>query len=129
MYELLDILTQIESIKKDKKYSSIFSYYDSSVGIVPIVSKLPYQWRERWTNRAADYKLRMKVAYPPFTYLVKFIQELSRVRNDPGFQYQDKHLNQNPKRDTSDKSVRVLKSQFHNKIICPIDRHPHLVKD
>lgn len=40
MYELVDILTQIKAIKEDSSYSTLLSYFDSSSGIVLIVSKL-----------------------------------------------------------------------------------------
>ena len=36
------------------------------MGIVPIVNKLPYQWREKWAMMA-DYKQRMNVTSLPVT--------------------------------------------------------------
>ena len=89
MFELSDLLSEMESVKRNPKYSTMMSYYDSSAGILPIVNKLPHQWREKWTSRASEYKTRYGVSYPPFSILVKFIQDLSKVRNDPGFQYEE----------------------------------------
>ena len=132
LYDLLDILTQIVSIKKNPKYSTIFSYYDTSVGIVPIVNKLPYQWREKWTTRAADYKQRKNVTYPPFDYFVQFIQELSKVRNDPGFQYEEKPQSRPPNRRPGTPSVTVIKSSVPpttTTSVCPIHKLPHSLKD
>ena len=41
LYELYDLLCEIESVKHIEDYSVIFSYLDSSLGIKPIVQKLP----------------------------------------------------------------------------------------
>jgi len=46
-YELLDILTQIESTKENPEYSSLLAYFDSSSGIIPIIEKLPYNIQEK----------------------------------------------------------------------------------
>ena len=56
LYDLADILSEIESIKSDKRYSSLQAYYDSSSGILPIVNKLPHSIQEKWTNHAVNYK-------------------------------------------------------------------------
>lgn len=41
LYDLLDILTEIESATENEKYATLLSYYDSSSGVSPISSKLP----------------------------------------------------------------------------------------
>lgn len=38
--------------------------------------------------RASIYKTKKSVPYPPFSYFVKFLQEMSKICNDPGFQYE-----------------------------------------
>jgi len=40
LYELSDILAEIESAKEDRKYKALLSYFDTSSGIIPIVNKL-----------------------------------------------------------------------------------------
>ena len=40
-FHLSDTLGEIESLKADPKYDSLLSYFDSSLGISPIVSKSP----------------------------------------------------------------------------------------
>lgn len=88
LYELVDILAEIEAIKEDPNYSALLSYFDSSSGINPIVNKLPFNIQEKWTMRASNYKTKKSVPYPPFSYFVEFLQEMSKIRNDPGFQYE-----------------------------------------
>ena len=41
LYDLLDIVTEIESLKDNPVFKIMFSSYDSSVGVKPVVSKLP----------------------------------------------------------------------------------------
>lgn len=41
LYELTDILAEIQSIKEDDQYHDLLAYYDTSSGVVPIVRKLP----------------------------------------------------------------------------------------
>lgn len=84
----MDNLAEIEAIKEDPNYSSLLSYFDSSSGINPIVNKLPFNIQEKWTKRALNYKTKKIVPYPPFSYFVEFLQEMSKIRNDPGFQFE-----------------------------------------
>ena len=65
LYELADILSEIESAKEDPKLAPLLSYYDTSSGIRPIILKLPYQLQEKWTTRAVNYKEKHKVTFPP----------------------------------------------------------------
>lgn len=85
LYELTDILSEIESLKVDPQYSVLLSYYDSSVGVNPIVSKLPYHLQNKWANRAMKYKLSHRVCYPPFEYFVDFVKQMCSLHNDPSF--------------------------------------------
>ena len=55
LYDLLDILTEIESAKANPQYSTLLAYFDSSSGINHIVQKLPYGLQEKWTNQASKY--------------------------------------------------------------------------
>lgn len=56
MYELADILAEIEAAKENPKYSTLLSYFDSSSGIIPIISKLPCNLQDKWTTQALNYK-------------------------------------------------------------------------
>lgn len=125
MYELADILAEIEAAKENPKYSTLLSYFDSSSGIIPIINKLPYNLQDKWTTQASNYKKKNNVSYPPFTFLVQFLQEMSRIRNDPGFQYDvqskpksKEHVTFIPFSGSSNRervSVRTNKTEFVSK--------------
>ena len=85
LYELSDILSEIQSIKVKPKFQNLLAYFDSSAGVKPVVAKLPYGLQEKWTTRAARYKTQHDVAFPPFTEFCAFIEEMSQIKNDPGF--------------------------------------------
>jgi hypothetical protein len=87
LYDLLDILTEIESVKENPRYAILLSYFDSSSGVTPIINKLPHGLQEKWVSQAAKYKKQFNVPFPPFGFLVNFIRELSTMKNDPGLQY------------------------------------------
>ncbi|XP_052818526.1 uncharacterized protein LOC128244575 [Mya arenaria] len=87
LYDLLDILCEIQYLKANPVYTMMFSYFDSSSGVNPIVSKLPYNLQDKWTNRASQYKHNHQVMFPPFSFFVNFVREISRTKNDPAFQY------------------------------------------
>jgi hypothetical protein len=87
LYDLLDILTEIESVKENPRYAILLSYFDSSSGVTPIINKLPYGLQEKWISQAAKYEKQFDVPFPPFGFLINFIRELSTMKNDPGLQY------------------------------------------
>lgn len=87
LYDLTDILAEIQSIKDNHQYHNLLAYYDTSSGILPIIRKLPYALQEKWTSRAVRYKRENRVTFPPFDELVAFMQEMSRIKNDPSFIY------------------------------------------
>ena len=68
LYDLLDILTEIESVMLNPQYATLFSYYNSSSGVIPIVSKLPHFLQEKWTTLASSYKKTHQVSFPPFSF-------------------------------------------------------------
>ncbi|XP_061169198.1 uncharacterized protein LOC133178524 [Saccostrea echinata] len=88
LFELADILMEIESIMQNEKYAKLFSYYDSSGGINPIVRKLPPSIQEKWTNEANKYKQKNSVIYPPFSVFSAFVNNIAKIRNDPSFIYE-----------------------------------------
>ena len=47
LYDLLDILTEIESALVNPLYTTLLSYFNSSSGVAPIVSKRPYALQEK----------------------------------------------------------------------------------
>lgn len=66
-----------------------FSYLDSSLGIKPVIQKLPRHIQEKWVNRVVSYKKGNSVLFPPFASFIHwFIGEMSDIRNDPGLIYE-----------------------------------------
>lgn len=64
------------------------SYLDSSLCIKPVIQKLPRHIQEKWVNRVVSYKKGNPVLFPPFAEFVRFIGEMSVIRNDPGLIYE-----------------------------------------
>jgi len=87
LYDLSDILVEIQTFKENGAYKVALSYFDSSVGITPILGKLPNFMLEKWVTIASNYKESHGLAHPPFSLLVDFIQKQARIRNDPSFQF------------------------------------------
>ena len=87
LYDLSDILDEIEAIKEDSRYSCLLSYFDSSSGVTPIVKKLPTFIQGKWTNDAVAYMSTNEVPFPPFKVFARFIREQAKIRNNPSFAY------------------------------------------
>lgn len=87
MYELSDLLSEINSLKQNKIYSSSLAYFDSSAGVNTIVNKIPTFMQGKWTDRALRYKSEHHVLYPCFNVFVEFIQDMAVRMNDPSFRY------------------------------------------
>lgn len=87
LFDLADILAEIEAAKENPRLSAQFAYFDSSVGVNPIVSKLPYGIQEKWTAHASKYKARSEFVFPPFSVFVNFLQGIAKMKNDPSFIY------------------------------------------
>lgn len=93
LYDLADILSEIEALKEEGMYGSMFSYFDTSIGIGPIVCKLPYMLQEKWTNTASQYNKRHHTLHPPFVVFCDFVREQSKIRNNPSLQYESATAN------------------------------------
>lgn len=87
LYELLDIVTEIESLKENPTYSTLLVYSDSSSGVNPIVAKLPHSIQEKWITEASNYKLRSGTQYPAFPMFVGFLENITRIKNDSSLQF------------------------------------------
>ena len=87
LYDLLNILIKIESLMMNSTLKSTLAYFNSSVGVNPIVSKLPYHLQEKWITKASAYKKTNCVPFPPFSFFVAFIRDISEIRNDPAFSF------------------------------------------
>ncbi|CAC5415381.1 unnamed protein product [Mytilus coruscus] len=47
LYELADLAAEIESIRRDERFATIFAYFDSSLGVNRFVTRLPYNFQEK----------------------------------------------------------------------------------
>ncbi|XP_062592880.1 uncharacterized protein LOC134254337 [Saccostrea cucullata] len=91
LYDLYDILMEIEAVKQIPKYMQLLSYYDSSAGIIPIVHKLPTHLQGKWSDRATRYKRAHDVGFPPFNVFCDFIKDMSLMLNDPGLPFSNEN--------------------------------------
>lgn len=83
LYELSDLLSEIMCLKGNAKYHDLLSYFDTSVGVKPIVAKLPSNLQSKWVTRASKFKQTKDVPFPPFPVLCDFVSEAATTLNDP----------------------------------------------
>ncbi|XP_060573880.1 uncharacterized protein LOC132731684 [Ruditapes philippinarum] len=83
LYELSDILWEIQALKQNPSYALALSYFDTSVGVNPIVSKLPHFLQEKWIYEASRHKQFHDQIYPTFDVFVNFLHLQAKIRNDP----------------------------------------------
>ena len=88
MYELSDLLFEMNALKENSPYSTAMAYLDSSAGCNTIINKLPSFMQSKWIDRALRYKNEHCVMYPPFGFLVEFIREMAARMNDPSFRFE-----------------------------------------
>ena len=130
LYDLLDILTEVESVMLNPKYATLLSYYNSSSGVTPIVAKLPHFLQEKWTTQASSYKKFHNLAFPPFKFFVSFIRDMCEIRNDPAFLY-----NSSSSSATGSNKPRssVISRRFdvtsNKSVRCPLHKAGHTLND
>ncbi|XP_069133222.1 uncharacterized protein [Argopecten irradians] len=137
LYDLADLVTEINALKDDPRYSTLLAYYDSPSGVKPIVNKLPISLKEKWTTEATRYKKKWEVLYPPFSYFAMFIRDLAVVRNDPSFTYdnsttdtkKDEGTSGNARTKTARPNITVRKTETKetsaSQTLCPIHNTKH----
>ena len=87
LYELFDIVSEIEALKRNPTYSTLLAYFDSSSDVNPIIAKLPHNIQEKWTTEATNFKRRTRLPYPTFPVFVEFLETITKMRNDPSLQF------------------------------------------
>ncbi|XP_078330327.1 uncharacterized protein LOC111129274 [Crassostrea virginica] len=131
LYDLHDLLCEIQAIKNIDTYSVVFSYLDSSLGIKPIVQKLSKPLQDKWVTRVVNYKKQHGVLFPPFQEFVSFVGEMSVIRNDPGLMYEvpkfkntnQPHKNQNKEKPSvSTRKVDINQENKRNYNQCIIHK-------
>ena len=91
LYDLHNILIKIESLKASPQFAANLAIYDSSSGVNPILSKLPFNIQEKWITKASAFKKKYGVQFPPFSVFVEFIKDMRQIRNDPAFTFNTTH--------------------------------------
>ena len=82
LQEFGDLLLELQCAKNDGALRGL-KILDEPTYLRPVVTKLPDDLQGRWQRHAFKYKSQRNVDYPPFNEFSKFIQEVSRERNDP----------------------------------------------
>ncbi|XP_050419153.2 uncharacterized protein LOC126832434 [Patella vulgata] len=145
LFELSDIISEIESAKEDPMYASLLAYFDSSSGVIPIVNKLPRGIQEKWTGQAVKYKKTYQVPFPPFSFFAEFIRDVSKTKNDPSFAYDRTYNQPNNQRDrlpskvsapalrtnisTRKTEVKQQSEVTDNRSKCPIHHTNHSINE
>jgi len=78
LYDLCDILGEIQALKNNPVYSTAFSYFDSSVGVTPTVSKLPFNLQEKCENVAIRYKQIQQFCISSTCIIYEFLEGASK---------------------------------------------------
>lgn len=74
-------------MKRQSQYVSLFGHFDLPTRINPIVAKLPMFLQDKWTVEARKCKNRESAVYPPFTFFFDSLKGITRMKNDPSFNY------------------------------------------
>ena len=82
LQEFDDLLLELQCAKNDGALRGL-KIVDEPAYLRPVVTKLPDDLQGRWQRHAFKYKRQCNIDYPPFDEFSKFIQEVSRERNDP----------------------------------------------
>ncbi|XP_071133064.1 uncharacterized protein [Mytilus edulis] len=129
LYELYDILCEIQFVKNNPQYSQVLAYYDSSTGVNQIVNCLPHNLQEKWSTEAIKYKKRHNMLYPPFSFFVYFTYDMAKWRTDPSFQFAPQtNKTSNPASMQSNLRVSTRKTDVYTideKQVCPIHGTNH----
>ena len=134
LYALNDVLNEIASLKRNEKYDSLLSYFDSSVGVKPIVQKLPAALQHKWSSKASKYKQTHNVLFPPFSVFCQFVKETASMMNDPALAVQQEGFRPRGRQDAQHaRKVDVKKTDIqpnsdspqNGTFKCPIHHAPH----
>ena len=127
-YDLSDFLFEIVSIKDSPRYSELFRTYNTSIGVLPLVRKLPMRNQDRWITTVATYKMKYNSSFPPFEVFVRFVREISKIRNDPGLIFESNDYSDTTQSKfqpvTSRPNVTNKKTEVES-IKCPIHNSDH----
>ncbi|XP_053380368.1 uncharacterized protein LOC128548874 [Mercenaria mercenaria] len=72
----------LQTLPNTNTEDKVTAYFDSAVGISPILAKLPLNIQERWASKANSYKETHNVHFPPFSLFATFIHDQAKIKND-----------------------------------------------
>ncbi|KAL2082436.1 hypothetical protein ACEWY4_022254 [Coilia grayii] len=138
--ELADLLMEVQCAKEDG-YLPGLSYLDTTRGIEPIVSKLPYGLQEKWISAGSRFKEENGGRFPPFDFFTRFMCYEAKKRNDPSFAFLNASgssvKDESPHFKSTKKSIAVHKTNVSPaesstssdpNTSCPIHAKPHPLK-
>ena len=56
LFELSDILYEIQAVKEKPEYKAVLSFYDTATSANSTIVKLPTNLQTKWRDRATSYK-------------------------------------------------------------------------
>ncbi|XP_070198818.1 uncharacterized protein [Littorina saxatilis] len=124
LFDLCDLMDEIYAAKENPSLMLLFSIYDTSSGANLIVEKLPHFLKQKWISVAANYKSQHKVAFPPFSVLLKFVRDMSKIYNDPAFQL-DNPVKNNHHVDVRTRMSGIIADNSDVSKVCPIHKTQH----
>ena len=138
LYDLSDILAEVESIMSYPGYQPLFSYFNT-------VNKLPPNIQSNWMDRAMAYKSRNAAVHPTFSEFCVFVRQMSTRFNDPSFLVEPDVPQSTPTTGGGGKSVSHGRKQYQSqsvsamktsinssstKLMCPMHKGAdHLLSD
>lgn len=84
---LVDIMSEIQCLREDSNYATVYSFFDTSTGVNTIIAKLPQFLQNQWVDRATRYKNSRSVTLLPFTRFIDLITEMASTLGDPCFMF------------------------------------------
>ena len=95
LQEFGDLLLTLQCAKDDGQLKGL-RILDEPLFQKPILAKLPNDIQNCWQRHAFRYKMDKCTDYPPFTEFSKFVQDVSKERNDPNLLIEQSSGNDHP---------------------------------
>lgn len=111
LYELLDMLYEMEALKSNPKYSVALSYFDSRLGLAQILAKLPCNMQEKWVTKAVTYKTNNDVSYP---INIRKVQGWESAQNHGG----EHNTVKNPEQSVTNKCTQICSPPDLWEVVC-----------
>lgn len=124
LYDLLEILSELESTKSDVHYSQLLSYFDTSPGSILLSTNYPTVFKKN--GQLAPQPTRNSIKYHLF---IDFIRDMSEMKNDPAFVYDNSRVtpSSTPVRGNRRESILDRKTYVQQETMkrCPIHKAEH----